>query len=184
MAGKRFLFIDFETYSSVDIAKCGSFKYLESPDFEILLTAFAFDDDPVALIDHMSSNRMWHPELHNALTDPNVIKVAHNVSFERYAIQRSMGIYSPPEQWFDTMHLAAQCGLPMSLDAIGKALNLPEDQAKMKEGKALIRYFCLPCKPTKKNGMRTRNLPEHDPEKWQKFGDYCGRDVEVMRTIF
>ena len=184
MASKRFLFMDFETYSETDIAKCGSYKYMEDPKFEILLTAFAFDDDPVALIDHMSSDRMWHPELHNALTDPNVIKVAHNVSFERYAIQRSMGIYSPPEQWFDTMHLAAQCGLPMSLDAVGKALNLPEDQAKMKEGKALIRYFCLPCKPTKKNGQRTRNLPEHDPEKWQKFGDYCGRDVEVMRTIF
>ena len=184
MASKRYLFLDFETYSETDIAKCGSYKYMEDPKFQILLTAYAFDDDPVTLIDHLSYNKMWHPELHNALTDPDVIKIAHNVSFERYAIQRAMGIYSPTEQWFDTMHLAAQCGLPMSLDAIGKALDLPEDQAKMKEGKALIRYFCLPCKPTKKNGMRTRNLPEHDPEKWQKFGDYCGRDVEVMRTIF
>ena len=181
---KRFLFIDFETYSETDIAKCGSYKYMEDPKFQILLTAWAFDDDPVQLEDHVTFNGMWPKALLEALTDPDVVKVAHNVSFERYAIQRELNIYTPPEQWFDTMHLAAQCGLPMSLDAVGKALNLPEDQAKMKEGKALIRYFCQPCKPTKTNGQRTRNLPEHAPEKWQKFGEYCARDVEVMRTIF
>ena len=180
---KRFLFLDFETYSDVDIESCGSFRYRESPDFKILLLAWAFDDDPV-LVEDLITDGIWPTAFLDALTDPEVIKVAHNAAFERCAIQQELGIYSPPEQWFDTMHLCAQCGLPMGLAGAGKALNLPEDQAKMKEGKALIRYFCQPCKPTKTNGMRTRNLPEHAPEKWQTFKDYCQRDVETERTIF
>ena len=100
------------------------------------------------------------------------------------AIRQAVGIYSPPEQWLDTMHVAAQCGLPLSLDGVGKALGFDEETAKMKEGKALIRYFCCPCKPTKVNGGRTRNLPEHAPEKWETFKDYCLRDVVAERAIY
>ena len=99
-------------------------------------------------------------------------------------IYTALGKYTPPEQWLDVMHIAAQCGLPMSLDAAGKALGLPEEQAKMKEGKALIRYFCCPCKPTKTNGGHERNFPEHAPERWKTFCDYCIRDTEAERTIF
>lgn len=179
--GNRRLYLDFETFSDVDIGKCGAFKYMESSVFSILLLAYAFDDDPVTLVD-LASGEPWPPEFLGALASPEVVKIAHNAAFERAALARVIG-YQPPELWFDTMILAGVCGLPMSLDAAGKALNLPEDQAKMKEGKALIRYFCQPCKPTKANGGRDRNLPEHAPEKWQTFRDYCARDVETMRTI-
>lgn len=179
---KRLLYLDFETAGSVDIGKCGSYKYIESPDFRVLLLAYAFGDEPVKLVD-LASGNPWPNEILDALWDPDVVKIAHNTSFERAVINRVLG-YTPPEQWEDTMILAATCGLPMSLDAVGKALNLPEDQAKMKEGKALIRYFCTPCKPTKANGGRTTNLPEHAPDKWQTFCEYCRRDVETMRTIY
>jgi DNA polymerase len=180
---KRFLFLDFETYSETDIGKCGSYKYMEDPRFEVLLLAYAFNDKPVDVVD-FAQGESWPSDFMSALTDPDTIKVAHNAAFERYAIWRSLGVYCDPVQWFDTMHLCGVCGLPMSLAGAGEALGLGEDQAKMKEGKALIRYFCLPCKPTKVNGQRTRNLPEHAPEKWLTFKDYCGRDVEVERTIF
>ena len=177
----RQLLLDFETYSTVDIKSCGSFRYMDDPSFEILLLAYAFDDEPVKLVD-FATGETWPQEFLDALRDPSVRKEAWNCAFERFALQQKLE-YTPPEQWFDVMILAAQCGLPMSLDAAGKALGLSEEQAKMKEGKALIRYFCCPCKPSKVNGQRTRNLPEHAPEKWQTFKEYCIRDVEAERTI-
>ncbi len=176
------LFLDFETRSAIDIKKCGAFRYIEDESFDVLLLAYAFDDRMVRIVD-FASGETWPEEFLQALRDPAVTKVAHNAIFERTVIGKLLG-YTPPEEWLDTMHLAAQCGLPLSLDAIGKALGLPEDQAKMREGKALIRYFCQPCKPTKSNGGRTWNLSKHDPEKWYTFNVYCKRDVETERTIF
>ena len=178
----RCLAFDYETFSSVDIGKCGSYKYMESQDFEVLLLAYAFDNDPVKVVD-LASGEPWPKDFLDGLSDPNVIKCGWNCAFEREATRQALGLYQPPEQYEDTMILAAQCGLPLSLAGAGDALGLGEDQAKMKEGKALIRYFCLPCKPTKTNGMRTRNLPEHAPEKWALFKEYNRRDVETERTI-
>lgn len=180
---RRRFFVDIETYSSVDITKAGAFKYIESPDFEILLIAYAWDDGPVQLMDLVDEYDAIEVELlRDWLTDPNVVKVAHNSVFERAAFTRALHRDMPPEQWEDTMILAAYNGLPMSLDAAGAALQLPDQ--KMKEGKALISYFCKPCKPTITNKGRTRNLPEHAPEKWATFCEYCRRDVEVTQTIY
>ena len=176
------LFLDFETKSAIDIKKSGAFRYIEDESFDVLLLAYAFDDAPVRIVD-FTWGETWPEEFLQALRDPTVTKVAHNAIFERTVIGKLLG-YTPPEEWLDTMHLAAQCGLPLSLDAIGKALGLPEDQAKMREGKALIRYFCQPRKPTKTNGGRTWNLSKHDPEKWYTFKVYCQRDAETERTIF
>jgi len=178
---KRIMVADFETRSSVDIGKCGSFKYIESPDFKPLLLAYAFDDEPVKLVD-FAQGEAWPEDFLAALNDSNTYCVAHNSSFERAVIHKEIG-YTPPERWLDTMILAAVCGLPMSLDAAGKALGLGEEQAKMKEGKALIRFFCCPRKPTKTN-TKLWNAPEDSPEKWAIFRDYCVRDVEAERTIF
>ena len=178
-----FMICDFETFSAVDIGKCGSFRYMDDPSFEPLLLSFAHNDEPVSLVD-FARGETWPKDFLAALRDPDVVKLAWNCAFEREVIRTALGIYTPPEQWLDVMHVAAQCGLPMSLDAAGKALGLSEEQAKMKEGKALIRYFCCPCKPTKTNGMRERNLPEHAPEKWDTFRGYCTRDTEAERTIF
>ena len=178
-----FLLMDFETFSTVDIGKCGSYRYMDDPSFEPLLLSYAMNDDPVKLVD-FTYDEEWPEEFLAALYDPAITKIAWNCAFERNVIYTALGKYTPPEQWLDVMHVAAQCGLPMSLDAAGKALGLPEEQAKMKEGKALIRYFCCPCKPTKTNGGRERNLPEHAPERWKTFRDYCTRDTEAERTIF
>lgn len=191
----RRLFIDLETYSSTDI-KAGAFKYMEAPDFEILLIAYAWDDEPVQVLDvRMVDFQETDPEemdlelkrLLRALTDPQVVKVAHNSAFERAALRSEFthygrDFYMPPEQWEDTMILAAMNGLPMSLDEAGAALQL-RDQ-KIKEGTLLINYFCKPCKPTIANGGRTRNYPEHAPDKWERFAEYCLRDVEVCRAIY
>lgn len=182
---KRRLFVDIETYSSVDIVKSGSFKYMEAPDFEILLIAYAWNDGPVYLIDMVSEDNDQSDELLDiiaALQDPGTIKIAHNSAFERAAFTRWLGKDMPPEEWEDTMILAAYNGLPMSLDAAGAALQL-RDQ-KIKEGTQLINYFCKPCKPTISNGGRTRNLPEHAPDKWARFAEYCKRDVEVTQAIY
>lgn len=178
-----FLLMDFETFSAVDIGKCGSYRYMDDPSFEPLLLSYAMNDDPVKLVD-FTHDEEWPEEFLAALYDPAITKIAWNCAFERNVIYTALGKYTPPEQWLDVMHVAAQCGLPMSLDAAGKALGLPEEQAKMKEGKALIRYFCCPCKPTKTNGGRELNLPEHAPERWKTFRDYCTRDTEAERTIF
>ena len=176
------LFLDFETRSTVDIAKCGSFKYIEDPSFDVLLLAYAWDDEPVKLVD-FAQGETWPEDFLQGLRDPDVTCIAHNCAFERAVIGKLLE-YTPPEHWFDTMHLTAHCGLPLGLDGACKALGLPEDQAKMKEGKALIRYFCTPPKATKTNGGRPWNLPEHAPEKWDTFRRYCAQDVESMRTIF
>ena len=180
---KRVLFLDTETFSSEDIKKAGAFKYMSAPDFEVLLLPFAWNDDPVRVLDLTDpADREELPDIIAGLQDPDTIKVAHNSAFERAAYHRAFGFYQPPEEWVDTMILAAYNGLPMSLEAAGDALQL--EQQKLKEGTALINYFCKPCKPTIANGGRTRNLPPHAPEKWERFKAYAARDVETMRLIF
>lgn len=180
---KRRLFVDIETYSSVDISKSGAFRYIESEDFEILLIAFAWDDEPVRMIDLLTGEGVEGlPDVLAGLLDPDAIKVAHNSAFERAAFHKHFGHYMPPEEWEDTMILAAYNGLPLSLDAVGAALDLTDQ--KIKEGTLLINYFSRPCKPTISNGGRTRNLPEHAPDKWERFKEYCRRDVEVCQAIY
>lgn len=179
----RVLYLDTETFSSIDIKKAGAFKYMEAPDFEILLLPYAWNDDPVRVLDLTDpADQEELPDILAGLQDPGTIKVAHNSAFERAAYHRAFGFYQPPEEWVDTMILAAYNGLPMSLDSAGAALQL--EQQKLKEGTALISYFCKPCKPTIANGGRTRNLPQHAPEKWERFKAYAGRDVETMRLIY
>lgn len=191
MDKKKLLFVDIETYSSVDITKAGSYKYIESPDFEILMVQYAWDDGPVRVLDFASAGVAGLPEdernawcdIDRALTDPEIVKVAHNCDgFERQAFRRHLNCYMPPEQWVDTMSLCAMNGLPMSLDAAGAALNI--SLQKLKEGTTLISYFCKPCKPTIANKGRTRNLPEHAPDKWERFKAYGLRDVEAMQQIY
>ena len=191
---KRRLFIDLETFSSVNIKAAGAFKYTEAPDFELLLLAYAWDDGPVQLVQMVATapqdllgsgpSRLLAEcsEVLAALRDPSIIKVAHNSAFERAALSRYLGADLPPEEWEDTMVLAAYNGLPLSLDGAGAALGLRNQ--KIKEGAALINYFCKPCKPTKANGGRSRNLPWHAPDKWQRFCEYCARDVEVSQSIY
>lgn len=178
------LLIDLETYSSVDISASGAFKYMEAPDFEILLLAYAWDDSPVEVLDLTTEagRAVYQEKIYPTLASPDVVKVAHNSAFERAAFRRHTGQYMPPEQWEDTMILAAMNGLPMSLDAAGAALNL-KDQ-KIKDGTSLISYFCKPCNPTIANKGRARNLPEHAPDKWERFVEYCRRDVEVEQAIY
>lgn len=180
---KRICFCDTETYSDVDIGKCGSYRYIEDNSTEVLLLTYAFDDEPVKCVD-LACGDTWPEEFLAAYDDPDTLLVAHNCSGFEWPLFNRFLHPLPPERYFDTMHLAAQCGLPQSLGAAGEALGLPEDQAKIKDGRALIRFFCTPCKPTKTNGMRERNLPEHDPEKWARFREYAIRDVDAMRTIF
>lgn len=180
---KKVLFLDTETFSATDIKKAGAFKYIEDPAFEILLLPYAWGDDPVRVLDFFDpADRAELPKILEALRDPDVVKVAHNSAFERAAYHRAFGFYQPPGEWVDTMILAAYNGLPMSLEAAGEALGI--EQQKIKEGKALINYFCKPCKPTIANGGRTRNLPHHAPDKWERFKKYAGRDVDATRLVF
>ena len=181
---KRRLLVDIETYSSVDISKAGAFKYIESDDFEILLIAYAWNDEPVRVLDLTSTDHEndEYQDIVAGLLDSDTVKIAHNSAFERAALGKHLGRYLPPEEWEDTMILAAYNGLPLSLDAAGAALRL-QDQ-KIKEGTSLISYFCKPCKPTIANGGRTRNLPQHAPDKWARFREYCQRDVEVAQAIY
>ena len=177
---RRTLTLDLETYSPEDIKRTGAVKYAEHPDFEILLMSYAFDDEPVQIWDFTEDGTPdW---LAPALLDPDLLKVAWNIAFERACFNKALGIYTPPEQWRDAMTIAAMNGLPMTLEGAGAALKLAEQ--KLSTGKALINYFCKPCKPTIANGGRTRNLPHHAPEKWQLFKDYCIRDTEAERTIY
>lgn len=176
----KVLEIDIETFSSVDIASCGLHKYAEADDFTILLFAFACDDKPVQIVDFASGETL--PErIFQALTDTTILKTAFNAAFERICISRYFGIDLPTSQWECTMIRSAMLGLPLSLAQVGKVLDL-EDQ-KMIEGKSLIKYFSCPCKPTKTNAGRVRNMPEHAPDKWATFKRYCIRDVEVERAI-
>ncbi len=176
----RTLALDLETYSSVDLRKTGVYAYTGSQDFEILLLAYAFDDDPVEILD-LASGEQLPSELLKALTDPNTIKTAFNANFERTCLARYLNTPMPPEEWRCSQAHALTLGLPASLEGVAKCLKL--SQQKMQEGKQLIRFFSLPCRATKSNGGRTRNLPEHDPEKWEMFRTYCKQDVEVERAI-
>ena len=179
---QRTLSIDLETYSEIDIAKCGSFRYIDDESFEILLLGYAFDDEPVTVID-LTADEEVPADFLAALYDPEVTKTAWNCAFERFGLWKHFGRYCPPEQWSDTMILSAVCGLPLGLGEAGKALRLEADEAKDREGKALIRYLCSPCRPTKVNGGRTRNLPQHDTDKWARFIEYNRQDVVAERTI-
>ncbi len=192
------LSIDLETYSDVDISKCGAYKYAESDNFEILLFGVSVDGSPVKVYD-LACGEQIPEEILAALFDENVIKWAFNASFERICLSNWLKKHHPehfygysipedpaskyldPSAWKCTMIWSAYMGLPLSLEGVGTVLKL-QDQ-KLKEGKDLIRYFCTPCKPTKSNGGRTRNLPKHDSEKWIRFKEYNRRDVEVEMAI-
>lgn len=178
----RTLAIDIETYSSVSLQKCGVYAYAQSPDFEILLFGYAWDDGPVEVID-LARGESLPEELQNALYDPEILKTAFNASFERTCLSAFMGRVTPPEQWSCTAVMARELGLPGSLEAVGEVIGLPEDKQKSKTGRALISYFSIPCKPTKTNGNRTRNLPEHDPDRWAIYVEYNRQDVVSERAI-
>ena len=178
---RTILSVDIETYCEADLTKVGVYKYAQDPSFEILLLAYAFNDEPVTVLD-LTQDRV-PAVLLRALKDPDIVKSAYNANFERTCLAAHLGIPMPPAQWFDTMIQAAELGLPRSLGDVGIVLGLPEDEQKIKEGRNLIRYFSMPCKPTKANGQRTRNLPEHAPEKWEQYIEYNRRDVETERAI-
>lgn len=177
----RHLSIDIETKSSVDIGKAGMYKYVQSDDFEILLFAYQEDGDPVQVVDLAQGEHIPRHIL-AALVDPVFAKHAYNAAFEWYCLNRA-GYATPLRQWRCTMAHSLYCGYPAGLAATGGAIGLPQDKRKMAVGKALIKYFCTPCKPTKSNGGRTWNLPHHAPEKWELFKDYCRQDVVAERSI-
>lgn len=176
------LSIDLETYSSVPIGKAGAQKYISSPDFEILLFAYSLDGAPVVCVD-FAQGEILPREVAEALTSPDYIKHAYNAPFEWGCLSRYTGRQLPPEQWRCTMFKGLYAGYTAGLDATGRALGLPEDKRKLQTGKALIRYFCIPCAPTKSNGMRTRNYPHHAPERWELFKEYCRQDVVTEMEI-
>ena len=176
------LSIDLETYSDVNLKKAGLYRYVQSPTFEILLFAYSFDGAPTQVID-MAQGEKIPLEVIHALTDPQCLKHAYNAAFEWYCLSKYMGAQLPPSQWRDTMLHGLYAGYTAGLDATGRALGIPEDKQKLTTGKALIRYFCVPCKPTKANGGRTRNYPHHDLEKWALFKTYNGRDVVAEMEI-
>ena len=175
------LSIDLETFSSVPIAKAGAQKYISSPDFEILLFAYSLDGAPVVVIDMARGERI-PPWLVQALTSPEYIKHAYNAPFEWGCLSKFMG-WLPPDQWRCTMFHGLYCGYTAGLDATGRALGLEEDKRKLNTGKALIRYFCIPCAPSKANGGRTRNYPQHDPARWELFKQYNAQDVVTEMEI-
>ena len=176
--------LDLETYSSVDLLACGVYKYTASPDFELLLLSYSWDGLFTECVDLLSGEPL-PKEIREALVDPEVVKKAFNASFERLCFSRFLRVegFLDPSQWVCTMVKATALGLPGSLDKVGQALLLPEDQQKIKTGKQLINYFYKPCKPTKVNKGRTRNLPEHAPEKWQQFKEYNIGDVDAEIAI-
>lgn len=178
------LSIDLETYSDIDLPKCGVYKYAESPQFEILLFAYSVDGGDVQVVD-LASGEEIPSEILSAFSDNDVTKWAFNANFERVCLSKFLGLsqgeYLKPDSWKCTMTWTAYLGLPLSLEGAGAVLGL--EQQKLKEGKDLIRYFCIPCLPTKTNGSRTRNLPTHAPEKWRLFKSYNKRDVEVEIAI-
>ncbi len=172
--------MDIESFSDVDLIKCGVYAYADSPAFEILLFAYSFDGGETQIID-LAQGEKLPPEVEEAIFDVSVTKTAYNANFERTCLSKYFGRYIPPESWHCSAVQAAMLALPRSLEDVGRVLGL--DEQKMKEGKELIRYFCVPCKPTKANGGRTRNLPCHAPEKWELFKTYCKRDVDVEKSI-
>lgn len=184
--------VDIETYSDRDIGDTGAYAYAESPVFSILLIGYMFDDEEEPTVIDLGGIKsveeatdyieLMYPEFLEALRDPGVVKTAYNANFERTCLAHYWGEMNP-DQWLCTMVLASTLGLPRSLEEAGKALGLAEDQQKLAAGKALIQYFCKPCKPTKSNGGRTRNLPSDAPEKWALFKKYNGQDVIAERSI-
>lgn len=187
----RVMGVDIETYSSVDLAGSGVYAYTEAPDFDILLIGYKFDDEAeVHVIDTLAVDRDFDPELYEfreALTDPDIIKTAFNANFERTCLAKWTGAAMPPEEWRCTMIKALTLGLPGNLADVGIAMGLPEEKLKDPQGKALIQFFSKPCKPTRMNGQRTRNLPAHDPAKWKLFIEYNRQDVvteqEILRQL-
>ena len=176
----QILEMDIESFSDVDLIKCGVYAYADSPAFEILLFAYSFDGGETQIID-LAQGEKLPAEVEDAIFDVSVTKTAYNANFERTCLSKYFGRYIPPESWHCSAVQAAMLALPRSLEDVGRVLGL--DEQKMKEGKELIRYFCIPCKPTKANGGRTRNLPCHAPEKWELFKTYCKRDVDVEKSI-
>lgn len=188
---QRIVHIDIETFSDVNLAKCGVYRYAESDCFQILFVAYAFDDGPIQIAD-LAGGDPFPQELLDVFFDPGTTCMAHNAQFERvcfsgYLKRQYPGMYLRedeflnPDGWYCTMVQAAELGLPFSLDGVATVLKTGEQ--KDKRGKDLIRYFCVPCRPTKANGGRTRNLPEHDPQKWAEFKAYCVQDVATERDI-
>lgn len=179
----RRLHIDIETYSSVDIKACGLYRYVESPDFQIQLLTYAYDGKAPVTLDLASTfdGETIPTFLEKDIYDPTIVKVAHNATFERVCLSKHFNRPIPVEQWECTMVKAAYCGLPLGLDAVAEALKL--NVRKDSEGKALIKYFSTPCKPTRTNGGRTRNLPEDDLARWEKYKAYNNQDVVVEREI-
>ena len=180
MVELKSLGIDLETFSSVDLSKCGVYRYASSPDFDILLFGYSVDGGDVYVAD-LACGEEIPAEIVAALSDDSVIKWSYNNNFERVALSNYFGTWFEPGSWRCTMVWAAYLGLPRSLADVGAVLGL--EKQKLSEGKELIRYFCVPCKPTKANGGRTRNLPEHDREKWERFKAYNIRDVEAEIQI-
>lgn len=174
------LAIDIETYSSIDITKCGVYAYTEAEDFTILLFSYAYDDEEIKIID-LACGEKLPKSIIDDLTNPKIIKTAFNANFERTCLAKYLNKPMSPKEWRCSAVHSLELGLPTSLDKVSKCMNL--DQQKMNEGKALIRYFSMPCKPIKANGGRTRNLPEDNMEKWNVFKTYCRQDVEVERAI-
>ena len=181
----KLLHIDIETYCDLDVSDVGVYRYAEDDSFKIILFAYSFDGEPVTVIDCSNDEypgesipaRVW-----KALTDPSILKIAHNANFEYVCIETYYGIDLDLTQWFCTMIAAAYLGLPLGLDKVGQVLGLSEQ--KDARGKALITFFCKPCKPTKKNGGRTLNLPGHDPEKWDEFKAYNAQDVRTEKQVY
>lgn len=181
----KHLHIDIETYCDLDVSDVGVYRYAEDDSFKIILFAYSFDGEPVTVIDCSNDEypgesipaRVW-----KALTDPSILKIAHNANFEYVCIETFYGVGLDLKQWFCTMIAAAYLGLPLGLDKVGQVLGLSEQ--KDARGKSLITFFCKPCKPTKKNGGRTLNLPEHDPEKWDEFKEYNAQDVRTEKEIY
>ena len=176
----RILEMDIETYSDVDLIKCGVYAYVDSPAFEVLLFAYSFDGEETKVID-LAQGEKLPAEVEFAIFDESIIKTAFNANFERTCLSKHLGRQISPKSWHCSAVQAAMLALTRSLEDVGAVLGL--EKQKMKEGKDLIRYFCVPCKPTKTNGGRTRNLPCHAPEKWELFKTYCKRDVDVEKAI-
>lgn len=175
------LSIDIETRSSADIGKTGLYRYAQDKDFRVLLFAYKLDENPVEIVD-LEMGETIPAHVIGYLSDPSVIKHAYNAAFEWYCLNQA-GYRTPLDQWKCTMIHGLYCGYTAGLDATGKAIGLPQDKQKLTTGKALIRYFCVPCKPTKSNGGRSWNLPKHAPEKWKLFKEYCKQDVVTENAI-
>jgi len=184
MESIRTLFCDIETYSSDNLTKCGTYRYSEACDFKILLFGYSVNEGEINVVD-LACGETIPDKIIKAIQDPDVIKYAHNSSFERICMSRYLnlpqGEYLDPQSWRCTMTWVAYMGLPLSLEGVGAVLR--HDKQKLTEGKDLIKYFCQPCAPTKSNGGRSRNYPYHDAEKWERFKEYNKRDVEVELAI-